>query len=353
MVTDVAVCGAGVSGCASAIALTQAGYSVVILERENASVQRPGESLPPEVRVPLTALGLWEMFLAQGHLPATGNHAVWGDAEGQHKSFLFNPYGHGWHIDRYRFDAMLQQAAVSAGAVVHRGTKQIEVVRNAGLWQLAWRDRLGWRNESARFVVDATGRARGLARRLRVPVRRYDRLISRTGCVPPCGPAEATTLIESVPEGWWYSAPLPSGQHVLAFMSDPGIASPVSLPPHISLRVRSGAWKPRAAPAESSCLAESAGAGWVAVGDAAAAHDPLSAQGIMRALMSGLRAAEAVGLELAGRGQALERYAHMQRHAFAAYLAAQRQYYRAERRWPMHSFWRSRFRGAVPLSQGV
>lgn len=97
MVTDVAICGAGVSGCALAIALTQAGYSVVILERENALAQRPGESLPPEVRVPLTALGLWETFLAQGHLPATGNHAVWGDAEGQHKSFLFNPYGHGHH----------------------------------------------------------------------------------------------------------------------------------------------------------------------------------------------------------------------------------------------------------------
>jgi len=73
----------------------------------------------------------------------------------------------------------------------------------------------------------------------------------------------------------------------------------------------------------------------------------------MRALMSGLRAAEAVGLEFAGRGQALERYAHMQRHAFAAYLAVQRQYYRAERRWPMHSFWQSRFPGAVPISQGV
>ena len=61
--------------------------------------------------------------------------------------------------------------------------------------------------------------------------------------MPPCGPPEATTLIESVPEGWWYSAHLPSGQHVLAFMSDPGIAPPASLPPHIALRVRSGAWK--------------------------------------------------------------------------------------------------------------
>ena len=353
MVVDIAICGAGVSGCALAIALAQAGYSVLMLEREIAPARQPGESLPPEVRVPLAALGVWEGFLADGHRPALGNRAVWGADVDWGKDFLFNPYGNGWHIDRYRFDVMLQRAAGAAGAVMHRGINRTETAREDFLWRVSWRDQSGSYTAMARFVADATGRARGLARRLGVAVRRYDRLIGWAGCTPLCGPADCTTLVEAEPHGWWYSVPLPSAQHMVAFLSDRGVAPPENFPPHISLRVGNGVWRPRATAAGSSCLVETAGAGWVAVGDAAAAHDPLSAQGIMRALMSGLRAAEAVTSALAGRGQALERYAEMQRRAYDAYLIERRDYYRAEGRWPMHSFWSRRHCQTAPLSQEV
>jgi flavin-dependent dehydrogenase len=352
VVVDIAICGAGVAGCALAIALARAGFDVVMLEREAVPTQRPGESLPPEVRVPLAALGVWDEFLAAGHLPAVGNQAFWGGNAGRHKDFLFNPYGDGWHIDRRRFDAMLQRAAETAGAIVHRAVKRIGVSSEPNTWRLIWRDRQDWSAGSARFVADATGRARGLARQLGVAAHRYDRLIGRIGCVPACRPAEATTLIEAAPEGWWYSAPLPSARHMVAFMSDPGVSPPATLPPRILSRVGNGVWQPRARSADSSFLAQTAGAGWVAVGDAAAAHDPLSAQGIMRALTSGLRAAEAVALVLSGRDDALAHYREMQRRAFEAYLAQRRLYYQAENRWPMHSFWRSRHGEAIPLAAG-
>jgi len=352
VVVDIAICGAGPAGCALAIALARSGYSVLILEREATPAQRSGESLPPEVRVPLAALGIWEGFLAAAHLPAAGNCAFWGGDAGRHKEFLFNPYGNGWHIDRRRFDVMLQQAAERAGAILYRGARRVDVVRTAEQWRLTWRDWSDWRSGSAHFVADATGRARGLVRRLGVPVRRYDRLIGRIGFVAPQGPAEATTLIETEPQGWWYSAPLPSAEHVVAFMSDPDVSAPVTLPARISSRVGNGAWKPHAAPADTACLVETAGEGWIAVGDAAASHDPLAAQGIMRALMSGLRAAEAIASAFTGGGQALARYREMQRRAFAAYLVQRRYYYRAERRWPRHTFWRSRYCEAVPLSAG-
>lgn len=167
--------------------------------------------------------------------------------------------------------------------------------------------------------------------------------------MPLGGPTEATTLIEAVPEGWWYSVPLPSAEHMVAFMSDPDVPL-ATLPPRILLRVGNGVWKPHAAPADTACLVETAGEGWIAVGDAAASHDPLAAQGIMRALMSGLRAAEALTLAFAGSDQALARYREMQSRAFASYLVQRRYYYRAEKRWPKHSFWRSRYCKAVPLS---
>jgi flavin-dependent dehydrogenase len=353
VVFDIVINGAGVSGCALAIASARAGYSVLMLERALSPAGQPGESLPPEARVPLAALGVWEGFLADGHRPALGNRAVWGADVDRCKDFLFNPYGNGWHIDRYRFDVMLQRAAEAAGAVMHCGINRTETAREDFLWRVSWRDQTGAHTAMARFVADATGRARRLARRLGVVVRRYDRLIGWAGCMPVRGRADCTTLVEAVPHGWWYSVPLPSARHMVAFMSDPGVLPPKNFPPHISLRVGNGVWKPRAAAAGSSCLVETAGAGWVAVGDAAAAHDPLSAQGIMRALMSGLRAAEAVTSALAGRCQALERYAEMQRWAYEAYLIERRDYYRAEGRWPMHSFWSRRHCQAVPLSEGV
>lgn len=174
MVADIAICGAGVAGCALAIALARAGYSVLLLEREVTPARQPGESLPPEVRVPLAALGVWEGFLADGHRPALGNRAVWGADVDWGKDFLFNPYGNGWHIDRYRFDVMLQRAAEAAGVVMHRGINRTETAREDFLWRVSWRDRSGSYTAMARFVADATGRARGLARRLGVAVRRYD-----------------------------------------------------------------------------------------------------------------------------------------------------------------------------------
>lgn len=46
----------------------------------------------------------------------------------------------------------------------------------------------------------------------------------------------------------------------------------------------------RVRPAESSRLDRAAGEDWLAVGDAASAWDPLSSQGVYRALVTGLEA---------------------------------------------------------------
>ena len=50
----------------------------------------------------------------------------------------------------------------------------------------------------------------------------------------------------------------------------------------------------RVVAADSSCLEVVEGDGWCAVGDAAAAYDPLSSQGITTALASGAWAGQAI-----------------------------------------------------------
>ena len=81
---------------------------------------------------------------------------------------------------------------------------------------------------------------------------------------------------------------------------------------------------------------------WLLVGDAAMTWDPLSGQGICKALESGMRAARAIDRALDGETRSLEDYAQWTRDRFGSYLQSRAKYYRAERRWPDAPFWRRR-----------
>ena len=78
---DVIVLGGGPAGTATAIALAGFGWSVIVLERSHYESTRIGETLPPEVKRPLTALGMWERFLADGPVGSPGIASAWGQAE--------------------------------------------------------------------------------------------------------------------------------------------------------------------------------------------------------------------------------------------------------------------------------
>jgi flavin-dependent dehydrogenase len=94
--------------------------------------------------------------------------------------------------------------------------------------------------------------------------------------------------------------------------------------------------------AASECALPCAGEGWLAIGDAAQAHDPLSGQGITKAITSALQAAELIGGELAADRDAINEFAAARRHEFKIYLAIQRSHYGGEKRWAQHVFWQRR-----------
>src|SRR4051812_33350437 len=106
---QIVVVGAGVAGCATALALRHLGRTVTVLERSGrgATTTRVGEHLSPDARPSLARLGLWERFLAAGHLPCSGIRSSWGGADLRDRAYLFDAYGLGWNLDRRRFDAML------------------------------------------------------------------------------------------------------------------------------------------------------------------------------------------------------------------------------------------------------
>jgi flavin-dependent dehydrogenase len=310
-----------------------------LLERSGYESSRIGETLPPAVRAPLVELGVWDLFLADGHAPSPGILVAWGGPEPVANDFILDPYGSGWHVDRRRFDAMLAEAAESAGATVLRQTRAVGCAREGGVWRVSTESGV---EVAAGVVVDATGRASPLRRHLGGTRILDDRLVALVGFVP--AGEDARTLIEATEHGWWYSAALPDGRMVAAFHTDarPGLEGEwdrfLAVARHTAARVG------RAAPAGVRRVAAGsrrrepvATSTWLAVGDAAAAHDPICGLGVHWALESGSSSARAILGETD-----LDAHVAEARRRFERYLVTRTEHYRAEARWPDAPFWRAR-----------
>jgi flavin-dependent dehydrogenase len=354
---DVAVLGGGPAGCAAALALLRLGNArVLVVESSRYDALRIGESLPPDVCLLLRQLGLWESFKAEAHEPCYGSCSSWGDDDVGYNDFLFNPHGHGWHLDRRRFDAWLARAAVEAGAELRTGARFEDC---APASDGGFRLRLDREQVRARCVVDATGTAARFARRQGARRLVHDRLVCVLGffAVPSADFFSRLTLLEAVEQGWWYAAKLPDRKVAVAFASDPEIIQSAGLGSrdgwlarlrqtrHLAVELGIGSFLEgslRTTVAPSFQLDTVAGDGWVAVGDAASAYDPISSQGVYKALADGLRAGSALATHLAGDATSLAQYRAALAGRFDGYLAQRNHFYGVERRWPEASFWRKR-----------
>ena len=150
---EVAILGGGAAGSAAALTLLAAGARVCVIESSDFSDARVGETIPPDANALLFELGVHEDFLKQGHLPCYGSHSLWGSAQLGHNDFLTSPHGHGWHLDRARFDRWLLGRAEAAGArrIVAEGRAHAGADRVTTL-------SAGGAGIDADWFVDATGR---------------------------------------------------------------------------------------------------------------------------------------------------------------------------------------------------
>ena len=104
--------------------------------------------------------------------------SVWGTDEPVATDFIFDPNGHGWHLDRARFDATLRDAARDAGMEVVPA-RLVEVVRDGAGWCVTLAgDKQGGNELRTAWLIDATGRRAAVARRAGAARRRDDALVA-------------------------------------------------------------------------------------------------------------------------------------------------------------------------------
>ncbi len=351
MIWDVVIAGAGPAGSVAALVLARAGRRVLLLESAIGEERKIGESLPGAARPLLRDLGLLPAVEHGGHALSYGNLSAWGSAELAAVDFIRDPNGPGWHLNRAKFDAGLRAAALAAGAVAMRG-RAGGASRDEDRWMIT----CGGETISARWMVDATGRRATLARNAGAVRRRDPHLVALySWAVPATDNGDSRTLVESAPDGWWYTSRLADGTRVVALHVDAGEAAPILRAP--------GAWQellsrtvhvrrmlgdavfpapPRGTEACGARLDRFAGEGWLAMGDAALSFDPLSSQGIFNALYAGLRGGRAIDAALSGMPGAIASYTARLEEIRAAYLRHHDLFYRAEERWSDRPFWRRR-----------
>jgi 2-polyprenyl-6-methoxyphenol hydroxylase-like FAD-dependent oxidoreductase len=353
---NVAILGGGPAGCATALALVHEGFSIALIERTSYLNVRVGETLPPEVKAQLRSLGVWDQFMRNAPCACSGIRYAWGRPDVLQSDCIFNPYGTGWHIDRGRFDAMLARMAEKAGIHVFTVASKIACSEDAkGDWEIRITREGKQFDICSKFLIDASGRASALARRSSATRIFYDRLVGVVVFLstPERNPLGDCTFVEAVEDGWWYSAPLPNSRLVVAYMTDADLnergsnssiqcwREQLRKTTHTQSLLNSRALVsgPFIFAANSSRLSRFSGRNWLAVGDAAVAFDPLSSQGVYKALESGIRAGRAIRDYFGGDATALRSYAREMKDSFDRYLLSRNKYYAVERRWPHSTFW--------------
>lgn len=368
---DVIIVGAGPAGAALATRLARR-HRVLVLERCTPSgTERRrraiGESLPGAAARLLQHFGVFERFLADDHHPRAANVSCWDQESPVWLDPFRDPCGPGWHLRRERYERCFREAALDAGARLLQPCGRLQLQRQDGVWQvLASQRPLG---VQAPVLVDATGRAGSVARRLGLRRHAEPPLICLHLLLPAAeaaavAPLDRCTRVGADRRGWWYSVTLPGGERLLALHLDPAdpecrqllnsdqlLARARRLP--LLAEVLPAAIDPmpvQSCRADGSALQDHALSGFYAIGDASISFDPIASQGLFHALATAEAAAGAIETELAGAAGAQASY--------QAHLQAVRQRYRLHHRATYagpaarfaEPFWLARAQGSMVRS---
>jgi flavin-dependent dehydrogenase len=344
---DVAVAGGGPAGCAAAIALAQRGRRVVLLEREAFPRFHIGESLLATVNESLETLGLAERVREQGF------PEKWGASLSTHDGRSGRPVDFAtarevarpqtYQVRRERFDQLLLERAREAGVEVRERHRVDGCDFGAAGVELRGTAPAGRFDLAAAAIVDATGRAGLLARKLEL--RRAEPRLANVAIyahysgVPelPGRRAGDIRIVARDDAGWFWIIPIGDGLTSVGVVlpralyrrfekGDPEamLAAAVAQTPAVAelLREARREWPVRVEKDFSYGASAYAGDRWLLVGDAGSFLDPVFSSGVAIALESGIDAADALDRALAGndlRAPRFRRFERLQRQRYEVF----------------------------------
>ena len=308
---DVCVVGGGPAGAVVAHELAKLGFSTCVLDRAAAASGHVGVSLTPSVRQILAGSGFTVEDAAL--LQPFGSLVLWGHARSP--SYKRYPEA-GLTVDRPKLDVLLLTTARAAGAQVITPAVAARPARQGdGIWHVPIRHAAGYGAVRARYLVDAAGRHGILPRRSQPRGSRTFAIYARWTDVPI---EDINSRVEASADGWAWGTPLSKSAFLAAvFVDERSIARnrranlTQLYREHLANsklfrildpgRPNSAIAICEASPGHCTDLC---GPDYIRVGDAALCLDPLSSQGVQRAIVSALQAAAVVNTTFREPGNA-------------------------------------------------
>jgi flavin-dependent dehydrogenase len=301
---DVIVIGAGPGGSSSAATLAKGGARVLVLEREEFPRFHVGESLLPDIE---TIIRLLDIELDHEVFIHKGGAQFLCEETGRTESFDFaealpGPPRHAWHVDRPKFDTLLRDGAVAAGAVVRHGisVEEVEIEDEGVCVQFEGGQEIG------RYLIDATGLDRFLAKKMKSgrPYEKFGKAAAFThfsnlseDTLGEFAPNNDVRIIV-VPDGWLWAIPMTGDRLSIGFVSRvPGLRKQhlhdylEQSPLFQRLLVGATHGETRLMGNFSFENVQSTGARFACVGDAACFIDPVFSSGVSLAIHRGIETA--------------------------------------------------------------
>ncbi len=348
---DVIVIGGGPAGSTAAALLARRGFKVVLFERDKFPRFQIGESLLPYNNDVFRRLGIFDT-LCETFFPKYGGTFV--TADGSAKTvFRFDrnltpPYQRAFQVKRADFDLLLLDHARASGAEVHE-QKQVTKVDVADPARAVVTTADGVAHE-ARFVIDAAGHGTFLGQKIggksdveelkRVAVFSHYKNVLREE-----GREGGNTVIVVLRDAWFWLIPLSDELMSVGLVLDREHFLKCGLEP-LELLERTIAQTPYVAERMTNServmdvkvrrdfsyrMKSVAGENFVMAGDAAGFLDPIFSTGVMLAMKSAERAADAVAEKLErGSMKLLRRYERESQVSIDRYFQFIANFYRRE-----------------------
>jgi flavin-dependent dehydrogenase len=347
------IVGGGPAGASLAWLLAGSGQRVLLIDdgRYRAAARR--ETMLAAARPGLERAGLWQVAAAAARTDPCRHGAIWGRDE----LVWQEPGEPGLLLERGRFDAALRQAAVERGAVLWLGWRPMRLPdEGCGEFCATTVDGAVRRAHSERFVVASGRQPRRELLPLHTTVAGAETAALTLGGAGAVGTAEA--VVEAVPQGWWWWVGNGDGSGSATLLVDAGelaatgsrrLVQEAIAAARGPVRQLAGARPVHAVRATARQHRTTAPV--LLLGDAAASIDPLSSQGVEKALAAADHAAAVLrtaGAEPSWWRRLLEVHSRWEHGLAAAHATTAAAFLAEETRFSAEPFWHRRRNTAPP-----